>query len=77
MSQLQSDDRAKLDVLRSAVIEAFIRNPGNDDIADLHALCDKLDSISGNPLPKPAYAVNTSFYGRNADEDHAPKGHEQ
>jgi len=64
MSQLQSDDRAKLGILRSAIVSAYIRNPTDPVLSALHSKCDELDSIYGNPLPARAYAVNTSLFGR-------------
>jgi len=64
MSQLQSDDRGKLDALRGAISSLRETNPYHDGIAMLGVLCDKLDSFRGNPLPKPAYAVNTTLPGR-------------
>lgn len=64
MSNLQCDDRAKLGILRSAIVEAWKRNPGNGELSALHSKCDELDGIYGNPLPARAYAVNTSLPGR-------------
>jgi len=64
MSPLQCDDRAKLGILRSAIVEAWKRNPGNGELSALHSKCDELDGIYGNPLPARAYAVNTYLPGR-------------
>lgn len=77
MSQLQSDDRAKLGILRGAIIRAKVASidagENHPALLALASKCDELDSIYGNPLPERAYAVNTTFYGRAANEDHAPK----
>ena len=64
MTQAQCDDRAKLGILRSAIVEAWKRNPGNGELSALHSKCDELDGIYGNPLPARAYAVNTYLPGR-------------
>ncbi|RWX78280.1 hypothetical protein EPK99_06510 [Neorhizobium lilium] len=77
MSQLQSDDRGKLDILRSAIIQAKVEANRNGDcpafLTALAVTCDQLDSVRGNPLPDRAWAVNTTFVGRSAFEDHAPR----
>lgn len=71
MSNLQCDDRAKLGILRSAIAEAWKRNPGNGELSTLHSKCDELDGIYGNPLPARAYAVNTYLPGREDNyQDH-------
>lgn len=76
MSKLQSNDRAKLDKLRSAVISANVASihsgEHNKALSDLALLCDHLDATTGHP-PEQAFAVNTTFYGRQANEDHSPK----
>jgi hypothetical protein len=64
MTQFQSDDRAKLGVLRSAIIEAWKLDTKHPGLAALHLLCDKLDGICGNPIQPPAFAVNTTLPGR-------------
>lgn len=73
ISQLQSDDRAKLGILRSAIIEAWLKDTTHPGLASLHLLCDKLDGIHGNPLPERAYAINTTHYGKDPYQDHSPK----
>lgn len=77
MSNLQCDDRAKLGILRSAIVESWKRNPGNGELSALHSKYDELDGIYGNPLPARAYAINTTFVGKSEIyQDHAPKGYE-
>ena len=76
MSQNQSDDRAKLDILRSAIIVMkvnVIKATGAcpEWLLDLASKCDQLDSVYG-ALPEKAYAINTTFYGRQAEEEHRP-----
>lgn len=68
MTRQQSDDRAKLDVLRTAILEANVACINSYECHDsLNApalLCDQLDGIRGNPLPEQAFAVNTALFGR-------------
>lgn len=64
MTQFQSDDRAKLGVLRSAIIQAWLQDTTHCGLAALHLLCDRLDGIHGNPIQTPAFAVNTTLPGR-------------
>lgn len=68
MSQQQSDDRAKLAVLRSAIVEAKVASIHSGEnhpvLVALAVTCDQLDGISGNPLPARAYPVNTTLPGR-------------
>ncbi len=64
MTQFQSDDRAKLGALRSAVIETWLQDTKHPGLAALHLFCDKLDGIHGNPIQPPAFAVNTTLPGR-------------
>lgn len=78
MSQQQSDDRAKLDVLRSAVINAKVASLRSGEnhpvLVALAVTCDQLDGISGNPLPERAFAINTTFVGKDtAFQDHSPR----
>jgi len=77
LSPAQSDYKAKLDVLRGAIIRANVaavhRGEPSEALQALASKCDELDSIYGNPLPARAYAVNTTFYGKDALQDHAPK----
>lgn len=67
MSKLQSNDRAKLDHLRNAIIEAKVASihagENHPALIYLALLCDKLDSITGHD-PIPAIRVNTTRYGR-------------
>lgn len=77
MSSIQSDDRAKLDVLRSAIIVAKVASVRSGEnhpvLIALAVTCDQLDSISGNPLPERAFAINTIFPGKEtAFQDHSP-----
>lgn len=65
MSQDQCDDRAKLGVLRSAIVDLWKQDPTDPALSILHSKCDELDSIYGNPLPARAFAVNTTLPGRN------------
>lgn len=69
MSDAQSDDRAKLDKLRSAIIghnvdQMHAGPPYNTSLQELAALCDKLDQMRGNDKPMRAVAVNTTQPGR-------------
>jgi hypothetical protein len=69
ISQSQCDDRAKLGILRGAIISMrvnMIRSTGScpDWLQALASKCDELDGIYGNPLPERAYAVNTTLPGR-------------
>ncbi|NSY17244.1 hypothetical protein [Neorhizobium sp. AL 9.2.2] len=79
MSQSQCDDRAKLRVLVGAIITMrvnIIRATGScpDWLQALASKCDELDGIYGNPLPERAYAINTTFVGKEtAFQDHSPK----
>lgn len=74
MSPHQSDDRAKLAVLRGAIIQARVElMPAPPWLQKLAETCDQLDCMQDNPLPERAYAVNTAFVGREAKEDHAPR----
>ncbi|MDO9417017.1 hypothetical protein [Pararhizobium sp.] len=78
MSQHQSDDRAKLDVLRSAIIRAKVASIHSGEehpvLIALAITCDHLDGISGNPLPARAYAINTTFAGKaEIYQDHSPR----
>jgi len=78
MTQAQCDDRAKLGILRHAIVSMYcaaMHNTGTcpEWLQTLHSKCDELDGIYGNPLPAMAYAVNTSFYGKEANQDHQPK----
>lgn len=74
ISQSQCDDRAKLGILRHEIVEAWKANPKDPVLSALHALFDKLDGIYGNPLPERAYAINTTFVGKEtAFQDHSPK----
>jgi len=73
MTQFQSDDRAKLGILRSAIIETWLQDTKHPGLAALHLLCDKLDGIHGNPIQPPAFAINTTFVGKEtAFQDHSP-----
>ena len=77
MTQAQCDDRAKLGILRSAIVEAWKRNPGNGELSALHSKCDELDGIYGNPLPERAYAVNTYLPGREDNyQTHQQEAHD-
>lgn len=69
MSQDQCDDRAKLGVLRSAIVDLWKQNPSDPALSILHSKCDELDSIYGNPLPARAFAVNTTLPGREDSYD--------
>lgn len=78
MSPNQSDDRAKLDVLRSRIIVAKVASihagENHPALIALASLCDELDGMSGNPLPKPATAINTILPGKtDIYQDHSPK----
>ncbi|MCZ4500968.1 MAG: hypothetical protein JWQ74_3523 [Marmoricola sp.] len=77
MSTQQCDDRAKLDILRTAIVKAKVASihSGENHLAlvALAVTCDQLDGVSGNPLPDRAWAVNTTFYGRAAEEEHRPE----
>lgn len=70
MTDLQSNDRAKLDTLRSAVIEAKVASihagENHPALIALASLCDKLDSITGHK-PAQAIAVNTTMPGREGE----------
>lgn len=78
MSQQQSDDRAKLGILRGAIIKAKVASIHSGEnhpvLIDLAVTCDQLDGVSGNPLPERAWAINTTFAGK-ADiyQDHSPR----
>jgi hypothetical protein len=77
MSQQQSDDRAKLAVLRSAIVEAKVASIHSGEnhpmLVALAVTCDQLDGISGNPLPGQAFAINTTFVGKDtAFQNHSP-----
>jgi hypothetical protein len=77
MSQQQSDDRAKLDVLRSAIVDAKVESIHSGEnhpvLVALAVTCDQLDGISGNPLPERAFAINTTFAGKaEIYQDHSP-----
>jgi len=75
MSPDQSDDRAKLGILRSRIVEGKLACFAQDDMTSvgfhvvlgLSMLCDKLDSISGNPLPARAFPLNTTLPGRESE----------
>jgi hypothetical protein len=79
ISQSQCDDRAKLGILRGAIISMrgnIIRATGScpDWLQARASKCDELDGIYGNPLPERAYAINTTFVGKEtAFQDHSPK----
>lgn len=81
MSQNQSDDRAKLDILRSAIITMKVRvikETGNcpEWLMALASKCDQLDSVYGTLKPEHAFAVNTTFYGTEALSNHQPEGYD-
>lgn len=64
-SRQQSDEKAKLDVLRSAIVSAYVDQPRNRALGRLMKLLDTLDAIRANPLPdRPAIRLNTTRYGR-------------
>lgn len=78
MSQSQCDDRAKLGILRGAIIKANVASIHSGEkhpvLQALASKCDELDGIYGNPLPERAYAINTTFVGKEtAFQDHSPK----
>lgn len=78
MSQSQCDDRAKLGILRGAIIKANVASIQSGEkhpvLQALASKCDELDGIYGNPLPERAYAINTTFVGKEtAFQDHSPK----
>ena len=68
LSPAQCDYKAKLDVLRGAIVranvEAIHRGEPSEVLQALASKCDELDSIYGNPLPARAYAVNTFLPGK-------------
>lgn len=68
MSQSQCDDRAKLGILRGAIIKANVASIHSGEmhpvLQALASKCDELDGIYGNPLPERAYAINTTLPGR-------------
>jgi hypothetical protein len=77
MSQLQCDDRAKLGILRGAIIRANVASIHSGEkhpvLQALASKCDELDAIYGNPLPERAFAINTTFVGKDtAFQDHRP-----
>ncbi len=78
MTQQQSDDRSKLNHVRSLAVEAKRANPTNKPVCSLVLAFDMLDSISGNPLEeRRVNAVNTTFYGREAQEEHRPEAYNE
>lgn len=74
MTRQQHDHRAQVGHLRAAIIAAWCANPSDPVLDALKLLCDRLDTISGNPMTERAYAINTTFYGKLAEQDHRPKG---
>ena len=80
MSQQNSDDRAKLNVLRSAIITMkcnVIEATGDCPVwlVDLASKCDELDAVYGT-LPERTYAINTTYVGREAMEEHRPEAYQ-
>lgn len=78
ISQSQCDDRAKLGILRGAIIKANVASIHSGEmhpvLQALASKCDELDGIYGNPLPERAYAINTTFVGKEtAFQEHSPK----
>jgi hypothetical protein len=79
MSPLQSDDRAKLGILRGAIINMrtnLIHATGECPawLQTLASKSDELDSVHGNPVPERAHAINTTFVGKDdIYQDHSPK----
>jgi len=71
MSTLQSNDRAKLDQIRGAIIRAKVESIHSGEnhpvLVDLAVLCDNLDAITGHE-PIPAMRINTTRYGRDLGE---------
>lgn len=75
MSPDQSDDRAKLGILRTGAqdlrqlaISLGLHETPLGRAAIAHGItCDKLDSIAGNPLPARAFPVNTTLPGRESE----------
>lgn len=79
LSDKQSDDRAKLGILRSAIIAmrvTAIKETGTcpEWLQALASKCDELDSVHGTPKPENAFAVNSTFYGTEALSNHQPEG---
>ena len=73
MTTQQCDHKARLGHLRAAVIAAWVADPSNPVLGALSLLCDRLDTISGNPITaERVHAINTTFYGRLAQEEHRP-----